>query len=71
MKSLTKFLAPKGSVSIDGVSLTINQSFQNKFTVNIIDHTQKNTTLGNIDIGQSANIEVDMFSRYIFQLKNN
>ncbi len=70
-KSLTKFLAPKGSVSIDGVSLTINQSFQNKFTVNIIDHTQKNTTLGNIDIGQSANIEVDMFSRYIFQLKNN
>ncbi len=70
-KELQKYLAPKGSVTIDGVSLTINDSNKNDFTVNIIDHTQKKTTLGSIDIGQLANIEVDMFARYIYQMNNN
>ena len=67
-KDLIRFIPPKGSVSIDGVSLTINKSLENEFTVNIIDHTQKNTTLGELDIGQLVNIEVDMFARYINQL---
>ncbi|PPR77753.1 MAG: Riboflavin synthase [Alphaproteobacteria bacterium MarineAlpha2_Bin1] len=70
-KEFKMFIAPKGSVTIDGVSLTINESFENEFTVNIIDHTQKNTTLGNLDIGQYVNIEVDMFARYIYQINKN
>lgn len=70
-KDLRKFIPPKGSISIEGVSLTINKSLENEFTVNIIDHTQKNTTLGELVIGQSVNIEVDMFARYINQLNKN
>ncbi len=67
-KKFNKFLPPKGSISIDGVSLTVNESNEEYFAVNIIDHTQKNTTLGEIHIGQIVNIEVDMFARYIDQL---
>ena len=68
---LRKFMPSKGSISIDGVSLTINDSLEDHFTVNIIGHTQKQTTLGEINIGQKVNIEVDMFARYINQLNKN
>jgi riboflavin synthase len=65
---LTRFLAPKGSVTIDGVSLTINEIDHALFTVNIISHTQNVTTLGKLSIGDAVNFEADMLARYIERL---
>jgi riboflavin synthase len=65
---LTRFLAPKGSVTIDGVSLTVNEIDHALFNVNIIPHTQSSTTLGKLAIGDGVNFEVDMFARYIERL---
>jgi riboflavin synthase len=64
----SRFLAPKGSVTIDGVSLTINELDHALFNVNIIPHTQNETTLGKISVGTAVNLEVDMFARYIERL---
>jgi len=63
-----RFLAPKGSAVIDGVSLTINEIDQARFGVNIIPHTQVATTLGKVAIGDAVNFEVDMIARYIERL---
>jgi riboflavin synthase len=65
---LVRFLAPKGSVTIDGVALTINEVDRALFTVNIIPHTQNTTTLGKLSIGNAVNFEVDMLARYIERL---
>ena len=65
---LMKFIAIKGSISIDGVSLTINQVLKNLFSVNIIPFTSKNTTLGKLRINDKVNIEVDLLARYIQRL---
>jgi riboflavin synthase len=64
----TRFLAPKGSAVVDGVSLTINEIDHARFGVNIIPHTQTATTLGKIAIGDAVNFEVDMIARYVEQL---
>ena len=64
-KKLKKFICEKGSVTIDGVSLTINSVLANKFAVNIIPHTSKITTLGKLKKGDKVNIEVDILARYI------
>jgi len=65
---LARYLAPKGSVAIDGVSLTINSVEGAGFGVNIIPHTQSATTLGQLAVGARVNLEVDQVARYIYQL---
>lgn len=60
-----KYIAPKGSIAIDGISLTVNTVCDNSFTVNIIPHTWENTTLKHTSTNAKVNIEVDMIARYI------
>jgi riboflavin synthase len=64
-QGLGKFLAPKGSITLDGVALTVNQVTPKSFFVNIIPHTQKETTLGDRQIGDYLNLEIDPIARYI------
>lgn len=63
--SLQKFLAAKGSITIDGVSLTINEVTDKTFSVMIIPHTQGVTHFGFLKAGDSVNLEVDMLARYV------
>ena len=63
-KILQKYVVKKGSISIDGVSLTINEVNNSLFNVNIISHTYKNTTLGTLNINDKVNVEVDNIARY-------
>jgi riboflavin synthase len=65
---LARYLAPKGSVAVDGVSLTINEVAGSSFGVNIIPHTQSHTTLGQLGVGARVNLEVDQLARYIHRL---
>ncbi len=67
-ESFSRFLAPKGSIVIDGVSLTVNTVEANRFTVMIIPHTQSMTTLGDLVQGDIVNFEVDTIARYLDQL---
>ena len=60
-----KFIASKGSICLDGISLTVNEVFDNKFSVNIITHTENNTNWKDIKEGASINTEIDIFARYI------
>ncbi|MBI1329334.1 MAG: riboflavin synthase [Alphaproteobacteria bacterium] len=66
--ALARFIAPKGSVCIDGVSLTVNDVDGARFGVNIIPHTQKVTTLGGAKRGGKVNLEVDLMARYVARL---
>ena len=59
------FLAEKGSIALNGVSLTINRVISNSFNVNIIKHTWDNTNLSNLELGSSVNLEIDIISRYV------
>ena len=68
-KELMKFIAVKGSIAINGVSLTVNEILGNTFSVNIIPHTQSNTTFGTIKKEDDVNIEIDMLARYVARLK--
>jgi riboflavin synthase len=65
---LARYIAPKGSVCVDGVSLTVNGVRDNEFAVNIIPHTRKATILGGYTIGTKVNIEVDIIARYLERL---
>jgi riboflavin synthase len=65
---LMRFIAPKGSICIDGVSLTVNKVEGRRFDVNIIPHTHEVTTLGEIRDGDSVNIEIDVVARYLERL---
>ncbi len=65
---LARYIARKGSVTLDGVSLTVNAVLDTRFDVNIIPHTQAVTTLGTLQPGASANIEVDLMARYAERL---
>ena len=65
---VARFVAAKGSVAIDGISLTVNEVDGNRFGVNVISHTQTVTTLGQAKIGQRVNLEVDMLARYVARL---
>jgi riboflavin synthase len=65
---LAPFIASKGSVAVDGISLTVNEVKGNRFGVNIISHTQAVTTLGQAKVGQRVNLEVDMLARYVQRL---
>ena len=70
-KKFIKFIVNKGSISIDGVSLTVNKIKENTFSVNIISHTLQNTTLGFLNINDKVNIEVDTMARYAVKLAEN
>ncbi len=65
---LARFIASKGSVAVDGTSLTVNEVEGNVFGVNIIPHTQAVTTWGSMTEGQRVNIEIDMLARYVARL---
>ena len=66
---LMKFIAEKGSISIDGVSLTVNEVGASSFGVNIIPHTLNATTLGEMVQGTAVNLEIDLLARYVARLK--
>ncbi len=59
------FVAPRGSVAIEGVSLTVNDVYDDRFTLTIIPHTQQATTLERTRPGDGVNLEVDVFARYV------
>jgi riboflavin synthase len=62
---LAKYIAIKGSITINGVSLTINQVNNNEFSVNLIPHTLAMTNLKNLNAGSRVNLEVDLIARYV------
>ena len=66
--ALKRFIAPKGSVALDGVSLTVNEVDDARFGVNIIHHTQTETTFGQRGKGDRVNLEIDMLARYVGRL---
>jgi riboflavin synthase len=65
---IARFIAQKGSVTLDGISLTINNMKNNDFSVNIIPHTWKHTALNERKIGDQLNLEIDMLARYVARL---
>lgn len=66
--ALTRYLARKGSIGIDGVSLTVNEAHGNLCALNLIPHTQAVTTLGRLAVGQRVNVEIDQIARYVERL---
>ena len=67
---LSRQIAAKGSITIDGISLTVNEVGENTFGVNIIPHTMAVTSIGKKQIGDAVNLEVDMLARYVARLLN-
>ena len=67
-EDLTRFIARKGSITVNGVSLTVNEITNKKFVVNIIPHTQNVTTFGTSRIDDRVNLEIDLLSRYVARL---
>jgi riboflavin synthase len=65
---LARYIARKGSVAVDGVSLTVNEVEGNVFGVNLIPHTQSVTTLGSLTVGARVNLEIDQVARYVERL---
>jgi riboflavin synthase len=65
---LAGYLAPKGSITVDGVSLTVNEVEEGLFGVNLIPHTLEVTSLGTLQAGASVNIEIDVVARYLARL---
>jgi riboflavin synthase len=65
---LARLIAPKGSVALDGVSLTVNEVDSRRFGVNIIPHTQSCTSFGTAAVGDSVNLEIDPLARYVARL---
>ena len=66
--TLSRFIATKGSVALDGVSLTVNRVEGDGFTVNIIPHTATHTTFGVLRAGDAVNLEIDPLARYVARL---
>jgi riboflavin synthase len=68
-RALARFVAPKGSIAVNGVSLTVNEVEDTVFGVNIIPHTEQNTNFSTLAVGDRVNIEIDMLARYVARLK--
>jgi riboflavin synthase len=66
----SKYIIEKGSITIDGISLTVNDVNKNEFRLTIIPHTIKNTLFKSYKIGSKVNIETDMFARYVYSMFN-
>lgn len=67
-QDMAKFIAPKGSVTLDGISLTVNEVEGNRFGVNIIPHTWNHTTLSDRIEGDYVHLEIDMLARYMARM---
>ena len=67
-RKLARYIAPKGSACLDGVSLTVNEVDDNRFSICIIPHTLTVTTLGKLAVGDNVNLEVDLIARYLDRL---
>ena len=67
--ALARFIAPKGSVALNGTSLTVNEVEGAEFGVNFIPHTQTVTTWGEVAVGDRVNLEVDTMARYVARLR--
>jgi riboflavin synthase len=67
-EALAKFIAVKGSIAVDGISLTVNEVDSTTFGVNIIDHTRRVTSFGEAKVGDRVNLEVDLLARYVARL---
>ncbi len=67
-KEYARYIIPKGSVTIDGVSLTVNEIMKDSFRLTIIPHTIENTLFKRYKVGTRVNLETDMFARYIYNL---
>jgi len=67
-KEILRYCVPKGSITVDGISLTINDVTERSFTVSIIPHTAKVTTLGLKQVGDPVNLESDMIGKYVERL---
>ena len=65
---LARFIAPKGSIALDGISLTVNEVRADTFSVLIIPHTLKVTTFNSLAVGDEVNLEVDLMARYVARL---
>ena len=65
---LARFIAPKGSVALNGTSLTVNEVSDSTFGVNIIPHTKEVTTWGQSQVGDRVNLEIDTLARYVARL---
>jgi len=68
-EGLKSFIAQKGSVAVDGVSLTINKVKDSHFTINAIPHTLQMTTMGELQAGDAVNLEIDVLARYVSRLR--
>ena len=68
--SLRRLIASKGSITIDGISLTVNDVGSTTFDVNVIPHTRVVTTLGERQVGDAVNLEIDMLARYVARLQD-
>ncbi len=69
-QEIIKYLSPKCSISLDGISLTVNDVKEKSFNVCIIPHTMMNTSLQNNKAGDYLNVEIDMLARYVFRALN-
>ena len=67
-KPLARFIAEKGSVALDGISLTVNEVEDNRFGINVIPHTLAVTTFGYLKPGMKVNLEIDTIARYVARL---
>jgi riboflavin synthase len=67
-RSLARYIARKGSICVDGISLTVNEAGAGGFGVNIVPHTLRHTTLGRLGPGDPVNLEVDLLARYLERL---
>ena len=63
--AISKYIAVKGSIAVNGVSLTVNQINNDTFSINLIPHTLENTTLNTLKAGSKVNLEVDQIARYV------
>lgn len=68
-KELARFIAPKGSVALNGTSLTVNEVEDCRFGINFIPHTKQKTTWGELQVGDRVNLEIDTLARYVARLQ--
>jgi len=67
-QALAKYIAPKGSITVDGVALTTNRITSADFSINLIPHTMAVTTLRRLQAGSRVNLEIDLIARYVERL---
>ncbi|MBY7842378.1 riboflavin synthase [Vibrio fluvialis] len=67
---LSKYVAEKGSITVDGISLTVNDLRKNAFKLTIVPHTTQETTIDHFQVGRKVNLEVDVMARYLERLLN-